>query len=394
MARGIYKRGNIWWIRYAGLDGKIVYESSGSTKFKDAEALLIKRKAEIKEGKQPEIKRIANHTFKELATEYKEWAKRQRSYRSKEGFINQLVDYFGNLPLRRFNTLLIEKFQTERLNKGNKPATVNRLIATLKHMFRKAVDWNLVEEETLKRVRRVKLLEENNRRLRYLSKEECEALINACEPHLKPIVITALYTGMRKSEILNLRWDQVDLKHDLILLDKTKNGERREIPINNTVKHTLQGLMRRLDVPYVFFDPKTGKPYKDVKRSFHTALRKAELEKCPECNYQRAKPQIAVTPICPHCGAKLEIHKGIKDFKFHDLRHTFASHMVMAGVDLTTVKELLGHKSLTMTLRYAHLAPSHKARAVEILDNALSIINLSANYTKTIQSGMVRGVGS
>lgn len=354
--RGIYKRGNIWWIRYAGLDGKIIYESSGSKSFKDAEALLIKRKAEIKAGKQPEVKRIANHTFKELATEYKEWAKRQRSYKSKEGFINQLVDYFGNLPLRRFNTLLIEKFQTERLNKGNKPATVNRLIATLKHMLHKAVDWNMLEEETLKMVRRVKLLEENNKRLRYLSKEECQAIINASDPHLKPIVITALNTGMRKSEILNLKWDQVDLKHGFILLDKTKNGERREIPINETLKQTLQGIMRRLDVPYVFFDPKTGKPYKDVKRSFQTALKRAK----------------------------------IKDFRFHDLRHTFASHLVMAGVDLTTVKELLGHKDIKMTLRYAHLAPAHKVKAVNILDSTL---NHKTNYTKTIQSGLVREVG-
>ncbi len=356
--RGIYKRGNIWWIRYAGLDGKIIYESSGSTRFKDAEALLIKRKAEIKAGKQPEVKRIANHTFKELATEYKQWAKRQRSYRSKEGFINQLVECFGNLLLRRFTPLIIEKYQTERINKGNTPATVNRLIATLKHMFTKAVDWSMVEEEVLKRVRRVKLLEENNRRLRYLSKEECQALINACEPHLKPIVITALNTGMRKSEILNLKWDQVDLKHGFILLDKTKNGERREIPINETLRQTLQGLVRRLDTPFVFYDPRTGKPYKDVKRSFHTALRRAK----------------------------------IKDFRFHDLRHTFASHLVMAGVDLTTVKELLGHKDLKMTLRYAHLAPSHKVKAVDILDNTLNqkkeggiLATPETNYTKTIQ---------
>lgn len=338
MARGIYKRGKIYWIRYAGLDGKIVFESSGSDKFREAEALRIQRMQSIKEGKQPEIKKIANHTFNELASEYIKWAERQRSFRSKQGFVKQLAETFGALPLRRFNSMLIEQYQTDRLQKGNKPATVNRFIATLKHMFTKAIDWNMVEDEALKKIRKIKLLAENNRRLRYLSKEECQALINACDKHLKPIVITALNTGMRKGEILSLKWDNVDLKHGFILLDITKNGERREIPINGTLKAVLQGIIRRLDIPHVFFDPATGKPYQNVKRSFNSACRRA----------------------------------GIRDFRFHDLRHCFASHLVMAGVDLTTIKELLGHKTLTMTLRYAHLAPSHKVKAVDMLDNAIN----------------------
>ena len=97
-------------------------------------------------------------------------------------------------------------------------------------------------------------------------------------------------------------------------------------------------MIRRLDIPYVFYDPVSGKPYQDVKRSFNTACKRA----------------------------------GIRDFHFHDLRHTFASHLIMAGIDITTVKELLGHKTLTMTLSYAHLAPSHKVKAVDILDNTLN----------------------
>lgn len=338
MAKGLFKRGNVWWIRYAGIDGRIIRESSGSIRFRDAEALLIQRRNDIKEGKQPEVKRISNHTFNELAEQYKRWAERQRSYKSKQGFINQLADAFGSLPLRRFNSMLVEQFQTERTQKGNKPATVNRLVATLKHMFTKAVEWDMVEDQTLKRIRKAKLLEENNRRLRYLSKEECQKLINACIKHLNPIVICALNTGMRKGEILNLKWDNVDLRHGFILLELTKNGERREIPINGTLKQTLMPLTRRLDVQYVFYDPATGKPFQDVKRSFNTACRKAQ----------------------------------IKGFRFHDLRHTFASHLVMSGVDLTTVRELLGHKTLTMTLRYAHLAPSHKVKAVEVLDSTLN----------------------
>jgi len=365
-AKGIYKRGKVYWIAYAGLDGKVVRESSKSDKFKDAETLLVKRRQDINDGKMPEIKRIGNHAFKDLVTEYLKWAERQRSFGQKELVINQLKERFGNMPLRRFDTRLVESYQSERLQGGkkrlkseevvaNKPATINRHIATLKHMFTKAVEWDMVEEETLKRVRRVKMLEENNRRLRYLSKDECHALINACDEHLKPIVVMAMNTGMRKGEILSLKWDNVDLQHGFILLDHTKNGERREIPINGTLKATLEELYkgtenrpRRIDVPYVFYrvvydDPaektkSTGKAFVRIQRSFMSACRRAKIH----------------------------------DFHFHDLRHTFASHLVMAGIDLTTVKELLGHKTLSMTLRYAHLAPAHKVKAVDILDQTLT----------------------
>ena len=360
-AKGIYKRGNVYWIAYAGLDGKVIRESSKSDKFRDAATLLVKRRQCIHEEKMPEIKRIGNHTFNDLVKDYLKWAERQRAFGQKELVVNQLKERFGPMSLRRFDTRLIETYQSERLQGGkkklktdeivaNKPATINRHLATLKHMFTKAVEWDMVEEETLKRVRRVKMLEENNRRLRYLSNEECKALVDACCDHLKPIVITALNTGMRKGEILSLKWDNVDLHHGFILLDYTKNGERREIPINATLKATLEDLYkgsekrpRRIDIPFVFYDDKTKTRFVRIQRAFTGACRRAK----------------------------------IKDFRFHDLRHTFASQLIMAGIDITTVKELLGHKTLTMTLRYAHLAPAHKVKAVNVLDQTLTALSTS-----------------
>jgi integrase len=146
---------------------------------------------------------------------------------------------------------------------------------------------------------------------------------------------------MRKSEILNLTWDNVDLKNGLILLEKTKNGERREIPMNEPLKQLFRQLFsrRRLDTEYVFVNPETGKRYIDLKRSFATACKKS----------------------------------GIRDFHFHDLRHTFASQLVMNGVDLKTVQELLGHKDIKMTLRYSHLSQAHKKEAVNKITGFLKI---------------------
>jgi integrase len=338
-SKGLYKRGNVWWIRYAGVDGRIRRETTQTTNHREAQALLIKRKQAILEGNEPEVKLIKNYLFKELAVEYEKWAERQRSYNSKKYFIAKLVKLFGNIPLRQFNTMLIEQYQTNDLNSGYKPATVNRHLATLKHMFTKASDWEMVDDSVLAKIRKVKLLEESNKRLRFLSREECQALVDSAKDFLKPIIVTALNTGMRKAEILNLKWDQVDLKHGFILLDITKNGERREIPINETLEATFKSLPRRLDIPYVFYNPETDKPYRDIKGSFNSACRKAK----------------------------------ITDYTFHDNRHTFASHLIMGGIDLTTVRDLLGHSDIKMTLRYSHLAPSHKKTAVNVLD---SIINL------------------
>ena len=117
MAKGIFKRGKIYWIRYAVIDGKIIRESTKSKKFDVAEELLLDRKNAIQKGTQPDIKRIENHSFTELAKEYLKWAERQRSFKSKRLFIVQLVDEFGNLKLREFNTRLIEQFQSERMQR-------------------------------------------------------------------------------------------------------------------------------------------------------------------------------------------------------------------------------------------------------------------------------------
>jgi len=141
---------------------------------------------------------------------------------------------------------------------------------------------------------------------------------------------------MRLAEILGLRYEQVDLKHGFILLEITKNGERREIPIDNTLIKMFNVMPHSIESIFVFTD-RNGNPYRSIKRSFSTALKKA----------------------------------GIHDFRFHDLRHTFASHLVIAGVDLASVKELMGHKSLSMTMRYSHLSPSHKRKAVNTLDGVL-----------------------
>lgn len=334
--QGIYRRedSRFYWLAYRDLSGKIIRKSSGSTNQREARAMLDECRHAVLKGKEPIVKKIKNHTFFELTENYMGWSQKQKSFKTKISKINQLVKYFGDRNLRSFDTMLVEQFQTERL-RGNQPATVNRLLATLKHMFTKAEDWEMVEEDILKKVRRVKLSKENNKRQRFLSPEEAQSLIEACAPHLRPVVITALNTGMRKEEILSLQWEKnVFLQHGFIQLLETKNGEHREVPINQTLRSELQRITRRLDSPWVFCDPKTGNRYGNMKKSFYSACRKA----------------------------------GITDFRFHDLRHTFASQLVMAGIDITTVKELMGHKTLTMTLRYAHLAPAHKVAAVEMLD--------------------------
>jgi len=340
-AKGIFKRAGspYLWIRYTGVDGKQKKESTKTTLKTEAEYLLSKRRKEAMEGIIPDRNKKAV-LLSALMKDYLIWAEHQRAYESKKIRVDLLLREFGDIPLSAFSIKIVEQYQSKRLKDGRKPATVNKELATLKHMLHKAAEWGMVSEEAIKGALKVKLLQENNRRLRFLSKEESVSLINNCAKHLKPMVVTALNSGMRRGEIFGLTWERVDRKHGFIYLNTSKNGERREIPINNTLRAQFEELaLSNVDGHRFVFHEKDGKPYDSVKRSFKTACDDAK----------------------------------ITDFHFHDLRHTFASQLVMAGVDLTTLKELLGHKDIKMTLRYAHLAPSHKLRAVELLDSQISL---------------------
>jgi len=336
--RGIYKRGNIYYIRYVDPSGKVIRESARTTNLKEALKFLAQRKAEVSKGEYPERVRIKNYSFKELAERYKEWAEIQKSWnKSKRYMVEVLEQKFGNIALRKLEPSIVEKFIVDIAKQNKKPATVNKYITILKHMLRKAVEWNMVEEAILKRLSSIKQLRLNNRRLRYLTKEEIARLLSCCDKNLYPIVFTALNTGMRKSEILGLKWSNVDLKNGYIYVENSKSSESRTIPMNEKLLSLFRKMFeeRKLSSEYVFVNPKTGAKYQDIKKAFASTLKKAQ----------------------------------IKNFHFHDLRHTFASHLVMAGVDLTTVKELLGHKDIKMTLRYSHLAPEHKQKAVAVLDS-------------------------
>ena len=183
----------------------------------------------------------------------------------------------------------------------------------------------------------IKPLRENGARTRFLDKEEIQLLLNAASKEFRPILISALHTGMRKGEILKLIWPDVDFKNRIITVQDSKSGKKRMIPMDNTLYESLRTLPTRFKRGYVFPSPvKEGQPCYDLKRQFGNAVKKA----------------------------------GIENIRFHDLKHTFASHLIMAGVDLMTVKELLGHASITMTMRYAHLAPDHRSRAIKTLDSA------------------------
>lgn len=225
---------------------------------------------------------------------------------------------------------MLEECKAQRLETVT-PATVNREITCIRHMFAKAIEWGYVRRNPLKEVKKLK---EPPGRLRYLTREEIAALLDACNHHLRPIVVAALNTGMRKSEILSLKWRDLDLKNRRITVTNTKNNEIRVISINKTLYRELLGLDRTARSEYVFSHGK-GEPYGDVKKGFTSAVRKA----------------------------------GIKDFRFHGLRHTFDSHLVMQGVDLRTVQQLMGHKEIKMTMRYAHLSPKHVEEAVARLDS-------------------------
>ena len=328
------KRGENWCIDYRAY-GQRYRECIGTSK-KLAEEVLAKREVEIAEGKFLDKRKQVAIKFEDFAKDYIEiYAKQnKKSWETDEDRIKALSTKFSGRYLYSITPLMIEEYKGQRV-KDVSASTVNRDLACLKHMFTIAIQWGKAQSNPVKQV---KLYKVKNNRLRYLEKEEAQRLIDNCSGYLKNIVIIALNTGIRRGEILGLKWADIDFNRRIIYLLDTKNGDRREVPVNKTVMQALIDQRKHKDSPYVFYNNQ-GKPLGHVKKSFLAALKKSD----------------------------------IISFRFHDMRHTFASQLVMSGVDLNTVREKLGHKSMQMTLRYSHLSPAYKQRAVEVLDQKWSL---------------------
>ena len=299
----VFKRGGVWYIDYS-FRGKRIKEAAASSK-KEAEAMLAARMKDIREKKfNLDTRKEKDVLFEDLCREFLAYSKtNKRSYERDVLSVKMLKQAFGGRHLHQITPKIVEDYKAQRkvaFSQKRKrmlsPATVNRELACLKTMFNKAVEWEMVEANPAAKVR---LLREPKGRVRFLTEEEAGRLVQCCADHLKPIVVTALNTGMRRGEIFKLKWEEVDFENRIVYVTNSKNGEQRQISMNNTLTETLGRIKLGKPSPYVFHKD-NGKPYTTVRRSFEVAKEKA----------------------------------GIEDFTFHDLRHTFSSRLVMRGLDL------------------------------------------------------------
>jgi len=335
---GVYLRGKSWYIDFH-YEGKRYTEKVGKVSKSVAEEKLdIRRSEVIREEWKPKKVHVSFDKFKEEYLELTKGDKKPKSSLRDQCSLKHLSKTFNGKLLSDINPLLIEKYKKTRKDEEAEPATINRELGCLRHMFNMAVAWGKAQNYPFGFGKnKVKFLKEPKGKNRILSEEEEARLLEQVRvttksQHLEPIIITALNTGMRKGEILNLKWSNVDFKTGHILVEETKNGEIRRVPMNKKLTQTLENAKKVSRGEFVFSE--NGKPYGDVKTGWWTALKKAKIE----------------------------------GFRFHDLRHTFGSRLGMKGYDIKTIAELMGHKDIKMTMRYSHPTPEHKKRAVESLD--------------------------
>jgi site-specific recombinase XerD len=350
--RGVFQRKpGEWWICYFDARGRRRREKAGT--WETARDLYIKRKNEALAGKKlPEKLRRATVTFAEIAKDALAYSKQhKRDYRHDAGRMETLLAWFREYPADGITAQDIERrFEQQTWS----PATCNRFRALLSLTYRLAIRSGKVKENP---ARLVKHRLEDNARIRFLSDDEEIALRKAieaqCPEHL-PELGLALHTGLRVSEQYGLTWADVSFARRVLTIQRSKNGSVRHVPLNQSAMRALEAMRERTGGTGFVCGGTPG-----PRRWFEPVIK----------------------------GAK------IAGFSWHCLRHTFASRLVMAGVDIRTVQELLGHKTIAMTVRYSHLAPKHTLAAVEKLVTRASeseVITAGATATTTATEGVAQ----
>jgi integrase len=336
--RGLFehpKGSGVWWVCYFDEHGRRHREKVGPKSL--ALKVYQKRKTEVQERRFfPERIRRRDVLVSEYLQEFmaEQVSGKLRNAKHYEQYRTRWEKALRGKTLRQVLPEDIARFITQRRVAGKAPATINRELAFLRRVFNVAlknrkVDANPVTSDVFSK--------ENNQRVRYLTADEETRLRAALGEAEWPPVAFALHTGFRQGNQFRLQWADVNFDTGMIRARHTKSGEDYFVPMNDELRALLRALPSRMRSAWVFpsatgATPLDARNY--VNRVFTPALGKA----------------------------------GIQGFRWHDLRHTFASRLVMAGVDLRTVQELMGHKTLAMTMRYAHLSPAHKLDAVQRLN--------------------------
>jgi integrase len=367
----------VWYLYYYGSDGKKASKKLGSAdKLTVAQARMLAQDVGGRVIRGENVKKekpAPKFTYGDfLKNYYERWVvDNRKSGRETMRSINAAFGWLMPQPLEDLSIIELEQWRTKRMREGNKAATINRLVVALKASVNWAVSHELIKENPLARLGRLKE-RDSSVKVRYLSDDERVRLMAALDnreerirsgreshnewslkrkkeafpefsekfvDYLKPMVLVSLNSGLRRGSLFGLKWGDIDFftRTMTIRPDNDKPEKTLQLPMNAIVNETLAAWKGQNspsgDDALVFPSPVSGGELNNVKKSWATVLKEA----------------------------------GIENFRWHDMRHDFASQLVMKGVDLNTVRELMGHADMKMTMRYAHLAPSSKLRAVEVL---------------------------
>ena len=342
----------VWDIRLIDEHGKKRLYSTGHTSKRVAEKYEHDLRNEIAERRMFPDKFFERRIFKDFVQEYlKKHASNLRSYDFYEVICKGLVKHFGDLYLDEITRYHVESYQSKR-SKEVSVYTVNREITILKGICTKAVDWGFLIKNPVKGVK----LGKEKPRERFLSPEEIGKLVEACgkepmAPYLRSVVIIALFTGLRKNELLNLKREHIYMDRDVLKVEEGKGGYRRFVPLHPTTKREIAKLLLKGKSEYLIHDKK-GQPFQDIKKSFNSAVKRAKL----------------------------------KDVHFHDLRRTFGTLGALdARMDEKAMQRLLGHASIETTMKhYIMSTEEHEKEAIKRLGDILdSYMDTSKKETVT-----------
>jgi integrase len=316
----------------------------------DAKEWAKQTETEIRQGRYFKTAEAKKHTVHKLITRYLDDVKKKnpKRYGDVKGLLKWWDDQLGVYILSDITKALIIEKRDKLLSTTSSPnvekrssATVNRYMTALGHAFTLAVnEWEWIHDHPMKKISK---LPESRGRVRYLDDVEREKLLQACQEigdsYLYLLVVLAISTGARHGELINLLWQNVDLKRKVITLHDTKNKERRVLPL---VHHAFELMQQHNKAKFFNSD-----------LVFPSAVN-------PNKPWNSRSPWLAALK-----------KSNIKDFRFHDLRHSAASYLAMNGASLAEIAEVLGHKTLSMVKRYAHLSEAHTAKVVQRMNERI-----------------------